>query len=309
MLAEAVIAAAEMELRGDPSERYLRPSGMSECPVRTYRSWKEDREPTPGRNLLLMNDGHYQETEMIDDLERAGFKITDRQLEVNIGGVMTGHLDGILHLDGKQHLLDCKAMNMRRYTAFKSGGFSAEPGIRVQMNLYLASDELQARNINTGIVYCKHKDTCRPYDFWFKHEKTFSASLIHQAKRLSEGWIPEPVSIPRCSDCFRSQECWSKTIIDLSKVGSSSIPELVQQWKKGKFHLTLGKELVEEARDVFEEELGDLEVITIDDLKISRVIQNRTEISTAKLVEKYGTAIIAELTVSKKVPQMRVVEI
>lgn len=68
MLAEAVIAGADKLRRSRSGDRSLSPSLVSPCPMRTYKNWKRPVEAPTGQQLLLMNDGHYQEQEMIDDI-------------------------------------------------------------------------------------------------------------------------------------------------------------------------------------------------------------------------------------------------
>lgn len=307
MLAEAVIAGAE-RLRGPP-RGLLSPSVVSPCPLLTYKGWKAERTPPTGQQLLLMNDGHYQETEMVDDLLRAGFAIGDRQKTLHIGGVMEGHIDGLILVNDKWHLLECKAMSMSRYTEFRQRGFAAELGIEVQVQLYLHSDELSKMELGGGFVYSKHKDSCRPYDLFFEYKPQFAESLVEQVRRLQDGWIPEPVKCPLCSTCRFRVDCWKAELIDFSGVKTVSLPELVEQWKRGTNFRRYGKELVDEARNVFEKELGDLTVITIDDLKILRVMATRGGISEQKFIEVFGSENLPKVWEEKRIPQMRVTEI
>lgn len=306
MLAEAVIAGAD-KLKRKPSGR-ISPSMVSPCPMKTYKNWKRVREPAEGIELLRMNDGHYQEQEMIDDLIRAGFEITDRQVTVHIGP-MVGHIDGKVLVDNKRHLIDCKAMSLHRYTAFKQRGFEAEPGIKVQMQLYLASDELRKEGIDTGFVYAKHKDTCRPYDLFFGWDPGFTHKIEGQIYSLLKGAIPTPERCSLCPACRDRLECWGAEVVDFSGVHTASLPKLVEQWKLGTNYRRYGKELVDEARIAFEEELGDKPVVFIDDLKVLRVIQARGGISKSKFVEEYGTAALAKVWEEIKVPQMKITEV
>jgi len=313
MLAEAVLEGAS-KLRNPSGERTIRPSGMSICPVNTYNNWKGIREPSTNQTLLIMNDGHYQEEEMKADLRRAGFQIDCRedsegnQLPLHIGP-MIGHLDGLIKTHGEWCLLECKGMNTRRFNRFKEHGFQMEPGIRVQTQLYLHSDELRDMGITKGFVYAKGKDHCRPYDLQFDYEPQFAKALVEQAKKLLDGWIPKPVRIPMCSDCRRSIDCWETFNIDFSKVGSASLPELVEKWKKGTRFRDFGKTLVKEAREAFEEELGDLNLVIIDDLKVIRSEFTRESFNADKFIELYGVENLYKVLDNVPVSQMRVYEI
>lgn len=306
MLAEAVLAGAE-KLRWKPSGK-ISPSVVSPCPMRTYKNWKRVREPAVGVELLRMNDGHYQEQEMVDDLLRAGFEIRDRQLVVHIGP-MVGHIDGLILVDARWSLLECKAMSLHRYTAFKQRGFGSEPAIKVQDQLYLASDELRKEGIDTGFIYSKHKDTCRPFDLFFEWDPGFTHGIEEQVYSLLKEEIPTPVRCSLCPSCGDRLECWGAEVVDFSGVHTASLPKLVEQWKLGTNYRRYGKELVDEARVEFKKELGDNPVVFIDDLKVLRIIQTRGGISEEKFVEKYGAAALADIWEEKKVVQMKITEV
>jgi hypothetical protein len=308
MLSEAVIAGAT-KLASGRSGRKLSPSIVSTCPMKTYKNWKREERAVSGQDLLRMNDGHYQEQEMIDDLERAGFKIKDRQREVHIGGVMVGHIDGLILVDGKWHDLSCKAMSLERFTNFRQRGFASEPAIRCQEMSYLASDELQWENVVSGFVYAKHKDTCRPYDLYFEFGREFANGIIDQVKRLLEGYIPEPKRIGLCIGCSDRLDCWKSEIVDMTGVKVISMPEMVEKWKQGRYFAALGKELNEESREAFEKELGNLRVITIEDLKVQRLERTTSGISYEKFVSRYGAAALADVWDEKTSFYMRVDEI
>lgn len=313
MLAEAVVAGAD-KLKGFQSGK-ISPSIVSPCATRTYKNWKKEREPATGVELLRMNDGHYQEQEMVDDLVRAGFKINrwrDREgksISLHIAGIMVCHIDGTIYVENKWHLLECKAMSLDRYTKFKQRGFDAEPGIRSQVQPYLISDELQSEGVDSGFIYSKHKDTCRPFDLYFELDKSYANSLVEQVRKLLEGWTPKPERCSLCPACRFKLECWGAEVIDFTGVHTASLPEMVAQWKTGTAHRQFGKELVEEARAAFEIELGDKPVVFIDDLKCLRVTPTRGGISEAKFVEKYGAAALAGVWEERKIPQMRVQEV
>ncbi|MBA7692740.1 hypothetical protein ES703_101307 [subsurface metagenome] len=306
MLSEAVLAGA-VKL-GSYRSGKISPSMVSPCPFKTYKSWKGDRVAPTGIERLRMNDGHYQEQEMVDDLVRAGFEIKDRQSTLHIGS-MVGHIDGLILVDGKWCLFDCKAMSLNRYTRFKQRGFEAEPTIEVQMQLYLASDELRKEGIDGGFVYAKHKDTCRPYDLFFEWDPELTHRLEEQVYSLLNGEVPVPVRCSLCPSCRERLDCWGAEVVDFSRVHTASLPELVEQWKLGTNYRRYGKELVEEARVAFKKELGDKTVVFIDDLKCLRVVQTRGGISQGKFVEKYGAAALADVWEDKPVPQMRVSEV
>ena len=306
MLSEAVIAGAD-KLRREPSGR-LSPYMISSCALRTYKNWKGKGDPPTGVQRLRMNDGHYQEQEMMDDLVRAGFEITDRQLPLHIGP-MHGRLDGLITVDSKIYLLECKAMSLTGYTKFKQRGFGVQPGFRVQTQLYLASDELRKIGVDSGFLYCKHKDTCSPFDLFFERDPEFTSGIEKQVQSLLDGKVPVPSRCPVCPVCPHRLECWGAEVVDFSGVHTASLPEMVAQWKTGTAHKQMGKELVDESRAAFKAELGDKDVIFIDDLKVLKIFPVRGGISETKFVEKYGAAALAGVWEEKRIEQMRVQEV
>lgn len=306
MLAEAVIASAERRT-SRPSGR-ISPSMVSTCPFRTYKSWKGEREKPTGLDRLRMNDGHYQEKEIIDDLVEAGFEIKDRQRVVHTGP-MAGQIDGLILVDGLWYLLDAKAMSLARFTAFRKTGFEKEQAMKAQQQLYLASGELQSEGISDGYIYAKHKDSCRPYDLFFGYEPEFAISLIDQVKRLYGGWIPTPIRQPQCLTCRIRLDCWGGEIVDFGNIHTVSLPEMVEQWKLGTAHRQYGKELVDEARLVFKKELGDRTVVFIDDLRVTKVLVRRTGIDLDKFIDLYGAQALPGVMDEKVSEQMRISEV
>lgn len=319
MLAEAVVAGAEKLRRAREERRDISPSGVSVCARKTYMGWTSTQNLPDGRSLLLMNDGHYQEIEILDDLERAGFQIKNRQTtdtpqrdlhisktEGSEDYLMVGHADCDIFTQDKWHMLDAKAMSMERFTNFSRYGFQAEPDMECQMTLYLGSDEYRQEGITSGFVYAKHKDSCRSYDLPFNLKEGLFNELVDQVRRINEGWVPEPIRSKLCVRCRHKIPCWKVLPIEMEAVKVVSLPEMVTQWKKGKGYKAYGEDLIGEAREAFEEELGNSEVISIEDLKVQRVIQTRTGISYDKFVKKFGAAALADVWEEKKIPQMRI---
>ncbi len=321
MLAEAVLAGAEKLRRpGDQSGR-LYPSNVSLCPRRTYLTWIGDREPPSQEALLRMNDGHYQEEEMIDDLERAGFEIVDQQRRVTIGPSvehpevplsrqqMTGRIDGKILVNEEWCILDCKAMSSRRISEFREQGFQSEPSIKVQMQLYLHSAEIRKEGITKAIVYAKNKDNCRPFDRTIIYSEVFASALVKSFVDIIEGWKPPAERTSLCLTCPYTLKCWGAHSIDFSGVKVISLPEVVAKWKRAKFHQVLSKELMDEVRPLLVAELGDRKAITVDDLKILRVSSHRGEMDKILFVKKYGAAALTSIWTEKDVEQIRITEV
>lgn len=314
MLSQAVLASYEKQESDGVHFGQLTVTGVSPCPYGTYLNYKHlDNQETHAANRLVMKNGHWQEMEVVEDLRHAGFQLRNtgsNQLTIHIGRIpLTGRPDGIITVDGREDVLEVKAMNLNRFTNLRNSGLDTEPFIRCQEQLYLASTEFRDTMVGTWI-YAKHKDTCRPYDFFLEKDLSYSNPIIEALEEIVLGnFVPTPQKCSLCAKCRHNLFCWKEAIFDTSKTKVANIPEMVAKWKEGKFYKDLGSTLVDEARVVFEEYLGEDELLLVEDLRIRRIIQHRSSFSSIKFVEKYGAAALADVMEETTVPQMRVSEV
>ena len=319
MISQAVIAAFAKPKSDGYHLGQLTGTGISPCPYSTYITYHHLDEPIrTAAAFLKMKNGKWQEREIVSDLKEAGFElqytgdIKEEQLKLSIGKApIYASPDGLIKIKDKFQLLEIKAMDLKHFTNFKQTGLKTFPGYECQVQLEMASREL-VNEIDFCVFYAKHKDSCMPYDIIVEKDLNYSRPIIEavDAIVIDKEVVKKPLDIiPLCSNCYHAKFCWGGDIL-ASEVKVISIPEAVEKWTVGKMYLTLGKQLDEEARAVFEEQLGEAEILYCegedDSLQVKRIIQRRPAISKEKFVEKYGAAALANVLEEKIVPQMRV---
>ena len=313
MLAEAVLASYK------PVPQSKRPglsvTSISKCPYATYLAyWKLAPRERTAQEMLLMDDGWYQEAKILDNLRRAGYKMRfvgkGNQLNLHVGRNRTpGHPDGLVLVDAREDLLEIKAMNLNRYTQFRQSGLELFGGYEIQIQAYMDSDELRELEINNCRFYVTHKDTTRPYDLEFKYNPDFIKPIIEVTDKIVlEGFVPRKEETKLCVGCYSSWYCWETELVDFSNIEMVELPETAEKWRKGKAFKDLGTEMVEEARKELVRAMGTKEVMYCEGLKVSRIESDRWSISVEKFVEQFGAAALDDVGVEKHVTQVRVLD-
>lgn len=318
MLSETVITSYSKTESDGIHTGQLTVTGVSPCPYGTYINYHKldlgDREVT-GEDRLRMDDGNYQEDQCLDNLRHAGYSIRysgKEQLTLHIGRAsITGRPDGLILVDNREDVLSIKAMNSPRFTNFRLKGFEAEPFIKCQEQLYLASEEFK-EHMAGAWVYAKHKDSCQPFDLFEEKNLAYSRPILDALDSivLDKEEVKRPEKpIELCSHCRHSNFCWSTEILDTSKIVIKDLPDAVKQWKLGKFHKDYGEELIEASRDVFEKELGREELLLVENLRIKRIDSTREYFNQSKFITKFGASELKSVMDIKDLTQMRITEV
>lgn len=315
-LSQAVLASYEVKESDGFHLGQLTVTGISPCDYGTYVNYKHlDPQKSSAVGNLNMRNGHWQEMEVVENLRHAGYQLRHTgadQLVLHIGkSKVPGRPDGLITVNGREDVLSVKAMNLHRFTEFSLRAFEAEPLIRCQEQMYLASDELAGQYKGTW-VYAKHKDTCKPFDLFEQVDTSYSKPIIQATDEIIlGGYIPKPLKNPLCIKCRHKNFCWSKDElpIDMSKVKVVDIPEIVDKWKKGKFYKDYGSMLVDEARKVLIEQLGEDERMYAEDLKVQRTTQHRQTFNRAKFAQLYGADNLSRVMDDMPVSQVRISEV
>jgi len=322
MLSQAVLAKYEKKKSTHPPGFSV--SSVSPCPYGTYLNFTQERRSRSGAENLLLEDGQWQEKQIISQLKETGFELTctgEEQLVVSIGNQgVTGRPDGFILVNRKRPMLEVKAMSLQRYTNLKQYGLAAFPGYRTQIQLYMASHEL--RNKVEGCwFYAKHKDSCRPYDFFVEQDLSYADPIIEFVDRVVSGGLEEKPKKPieMCSKCRHKVFCWGEGVVNMSGIAVASLPELTDKWKEGRYHRDYGKELIEQARNGWVDEnglpvagliaaLGDKDLLLCEDLKVQKIRSERFGISIQKFVEVFGPRRLKEVGTRTVVEQVRIDE-
>lgn len=312
MLREAVLAAHAQPEDDGFHRGQLSITGISPCPYGTYINYhKLDPHPASPAEILNMKNGNWQEEEMVADLKKAGFRLRytgKDQMVVHVGRARVGgRPDGLIEVfEPREDVLSCKAVNTRRNSTLNKKGLDGEPFIRCQEQMYLASDELKDRY---GCwVYYKHKDSNYPGDLFEERNDEYSKPIVEVTDAIIlEGYVPErPDVCPIMGGCRHKTYCMKQDLLNLSGVAVADLPEVVRQWKEGKFYKDYGKMLQDEARETLIKELGSREILFVESLSVQRIVQNRTSISKEKFVEHFGSDKLPLVLVTQAVEQIRI---
>lgn len=316
MLSQAVLASYMKPEEDGIHRGQLTVTGISPCPRATYIKYKHlnDDVRTPS-DYLRMKNGKWQELECVEDLRHAGFPLRftgNSQITVHVGRArISGRPDGLIEVNGKEHVLSIKARSLNVFSKFVRKGIDAEPRTMCQEQMYLASPRLQ--DYDGTWLYVKHKDSCNPHDIFIERNDAYAKPIVEATDEIVLGdWEPSRPSepIPLCSECRNKLFCWKDDFLDTSGIQTITLPEAIAIWTEGRFHLEVGKQMDEEARNVFREHLKDNDVLYVNDqttlLEVKRIVQHRVGISEERFVEKYGAAALADVMVETLVEQMRV---
>lgn len=318
MLSQAVLAAYTRPQENGIHKGQLTVTGISPCPYATYINYhKLDVAENDSVAILRMKNGKWQELEVLEDLRKAGFKMRytgHNQLTVHVGKArIGGRPDGLITVDNREDVLSIKARSLDVFTVLRQKGIEAEPMTECQEQMYLASEELRGRA--GAWLYVKHKDSCRPYDFFIESDASYSTPIIEAVDEIVLGGAepkrPEE-PIPLCTRCRHRIFCWKSEILDTSGISTLSKPEVIHLWMQGQYHLELGKQFNEESRVLIGELLEGNDVLYLEDqlvlLEAKRIVQHRTKISEKKFVEKFGAESLIDVIEESDVVQMRVTQ-
>jgi len=317
MISEAVISAYSKPDRPvkNPHKPGFSVTGISPCPYETYVNFKGLIPRTEsGVTNLLMNDGHYQELQILDNIHAAGFKTKftgNTQLRVTVGRAsISGRPDGLILIDGREDMLEIKAMSLSRFSGLKQKGLDAEPKIRCQIQMYMHSHELT--QVTQTWLYAKHKDSCRPFDLWEGKDSTYAKPIIQMMDAIVlDGYEPPKEKCALCAGCYKEDFCWGENtrILDLSAIGLAEMPDVVEQWKIGKAYKMQGEELIDDAKVKFIAKLGDKTVLIVDDLKVSRILSERRTIDRDLFIDKFGWSELEGVEKVQSIEQVRITEV
>lgn len=314
MIHEAVIESYRPKLPTSQSIHRLTVTSVSECPYETYIHYnKLDPDKSHGNPLtqLNMKNGHWQEQEMVEDLKHAGFTVwgvLGDQVPVHIGrSGFVGHPDGRIKLDRQACLLEMKALSLRRFRNFTSTHLDNERSVRLQVQLYMASEEIRKQEISRCLIYCKCKENNKPYSFFEDYSPEYSSPIIEATDKILEtNEEPARSSSELCSHCHHKFFCWGEEEIqlDLSRIGISDLVQLEEKWNEATFFYNYGKFMRDEIKEFFKADLGKGEkTFQIGNLLIRNRQVFREIFLRQKFVERYGLGELPE--VLGEVPYMR----
>lgn len=176
MIAEIIPKIAGQFNNGE-SKYYARPSlaGPERC-IRQMVYWGLgiERQPLPGRTILVFDDSSWHEELTADWIRKSAFRLHSEQMEVTIshpdfGWQRKGRIDGILtDILEKDYHLEHKALNHFTFQRFWDGELPLD--YFAQCADYMKG--LQAINpeITRGILLIKNKNTAAYIEFLYEYE-------------------------------------------------------------------------------------------------------------------------------------------
>jgi CRISPR/Cas system-associated exonuclease Cas4 (RecB family) len=304
---------------------YFGISSISTCPRETYYNYRKFQMTNAGEIAsdmdydlqlqLLLDDGHYQESEIVDLLTRAGFGLDyvgDNQAEVTIGrSGIKGHPDGFI-LSGpeinpsKPAMLEIKARNYQAFKKFQDHGLEAFPRIRAQTQLYMHGNNLPYPVEETHIIF-KHKESVKLADVIEKKNSDFALPLIEQVDSIIvDGYEPQPVENPLCEGCRFSSLCWGTPTVDFSELTYAELSDASDKWMQGKAYQELGKALEEEARADFTKAMGESSELLTSSLRVRRTSFKQKRFDSKKFIATNSQSIYDSYCNQIDVTQMRI---
>jgi CRISPR/Cas system-associated exonuclease Cas4 (RecB family) len=194
-----------------------------------WRTRWEEANPITVDLELIFREGNIQERAVKMALAEAGIDVLEEQTEVvwreyNI----TGHLDGVLNVNGTGVLLEIKSMADTIWRTVARDGpraylwmeveeaFQTKPWLRAyyaQMQVYLLCKEYEH-----GIILCKNKSTGALCQINIDIDYEFAESLVQRAERINAHVAAEtlPDRIPwgedTCGRCEFLHICWPERV-------------------------------------------------------------------------------------------------
>ena len=299
-----ILTSSVLDIYKDRERRnYFGVSSISTCPRETYYNYKKFQMAEGGQIptdldfdlqlQLLLDDGHYQESEIVDLLKRAGFGLDyvgDNQAEVTVGRAgIKGHPDGFI-LSGpdideeRPAMLEIKARNYQAFKKFQDQGLEGFPKIRAQTQLYMHGNNLPYPVEETHVIF-KHKESVKLWDVIEKKNSNFALPLIESVDKIMvDGYVPEPVDNPLCQGCKFVNLCWGTAVVDFSELTYAELTDASAKWIQGQAYQELGKIMVEEARTEFTKALGDSNELFTDSLRVKRTSFKQRRFDSKKFI-------------------------
>lgn len=172
-------------------------------------------EVITGRKIRIFRRGDIEENRIIEDLERIGVEVTERQTKVRaVGGHIRGKIDGqalgVIEAPKTVHLLECKSSNAKGFAPLKKNGVKvAKPDHYATMQFYM-----KERGLERALYCCVNKDDEDYHVERVKYDAEFTLRLVARAERIIKSEDP-PAKLhedPKAKMAFECGWCRHKPI-------------------------------------------------------------------------------------------------
>lgn len=218
--------ALKRQLQRQESKAKLRCSLLGHCPKKiAYMLMGEDKRELQPRARVTFLFGDIIEAIAVTLIKSAsGIELIDQQKEIDFEGVK-GHIDGVVIIDNKKYLFECKSMSDFSFRDLQRTGLDNTWGYLTQTNVYL-----EALGLNEAILFAINKNTGAfdevliKKDFKIIEEAKRTIKMIREFEKTGKlpprkfDFVPEffrkketgkyilPV---QCSYCAYLETCWS----------------------------------------------------------------------------------------------------
>lgn len=142
-------------------------------------------EEITGRKIRIFRRGDIEETRIVEDLERIGVEVSERQTRVRaVGGHIRGKIDGqafgVIEAPKTMHLLECKSSNAKGFVKLvKDGVQKAKPDHYATMQFYMLQ-----RGLDRALYCCVNKDDETYHIERVKLDTEYAIRLVARAERI-----------------------------------------------------------------------------------------------------------------------------
>jgi hypothetical protein len=166
----------------------------------------------PGRVLRLFELGNIIEEHVKDLLRGIGLEVTDEQRELSVEdypGVLTGHIDGVVNIDGEPCLLEVKSASAKNFKALQKAGYEAwDDKYRAQVHVYMI-----LANLQDSLVVVYNKDNSEIYLERIKLNSGYALDVLKRAFDVISEAKPACRMCPnpeyyKIKMCEYREECW-----------------------------------------------------------------------------------------------------
>jgi hypothetical protein len=213
-LTAKIDAAVEAEANNAPRPHLGASLIGHKCDRWLWLSFRWAVQPTfPGRILRLFRRGHDEESKIIRLLQKVGLGISGSQTRVNLGGHVSGSMDGIVtagvpEAPKKRHVLEIKTHNKKSFDDLEKHQVEkSKPQHWAQMQTYMLGS-----NIDRALYVALCKDDERLYTERIKLDPEAAQALVDRAQRITiSDRMPEPLSADptwfECKLCDAHEFC------------------------------------------------------------------------------------------------------
>jgi hypothetical protein len=213
-------------------------------------------EPKPPWLETSAIEGKWHEERAVKELESESYAVFDRQQEVRLdylSFILLGHIDGKVKHDSKTMLLEIKSMSQYEFDRWMKGKFNEFPEYADQITCYMTALDISeclywVKNRSSG--YVDRQIITAPADINSIAEVLDAVEQSVQRKQLVH--IECDMFTLECKRCSYKYLC-VKTKEDMSLQDEKVLSKAAENWRKGKQLSSEGKELIDSAKEIFEE--------------------------------------------------------